>query len=71
VFRGLSWSSHQPHHFDVNAAGHVEGVLAVMLDVPDRHEEFAQWLENHGFAKERPLMRMMLGSGTPLEIHAK
>jgi GNAT superfamily N-acetyltransferase len=34
----------------------------VMLDVPDQHDEFAQWLENHGFVRDRPLMRMILGS---------
>ncbi|HEX2475376.1 MAG TPA: GNAT family N-acetyltransferase [Lacipirellulaceae bacterium] len=34
----------------------------VMLDVPDQHDVFAQWLENHGFVKERPLMRMIFSS---------
>jgi GNAT superfamily N-acetyltransferase len=34
----------------------------VLLDVPDRHEGFAQWLEDHGFARERPLVRMILSS---------
>jgi hypothetical protein len=34
----------------------------VMLDVPDQHAGFAQWLENHGFVRERPLMRMILSS---------
>jgi hypothetical protein len=34
----------------------------VMLDVLDQHDEFAQWLENHGFVRERPLMRMIFGS---------
>jgi GNAT superfamily N-acetyltransferase len=34
----------------------------VMLDVPDQHHGFAPWLENYGFVKERPLMRMILSS---------
>jgi ribosomal protein S18 acetylase RimI-like enzyme len=34
----------------------------VMLDVPDQHDLFAHWLENHGFVRERPLMRMIFGS---------
>jgi hypothetical protein len=34
----------------------------VMLDVPDQHDVFAQWIENHGFVRERPLMRMILAS---------
>jgi ribosomal protein S18 acetylase RimI-like enzyme len=34
----------------------------VMLDARDQHEVFAQWLERHGFVRERPLMRMILGS---------
>jgi GNAT superfamily N-acetyltransferase len=34
---------------------------AVMLDVPNQHDELTQWLENHGFVRERPLMRMILG----------
>jgi hypothetical protein len=34
----------------------------VMLDVPDRHHVFARWLENHGFVRERPLMRMIRSS---------
>jgi GNAT superfamily N-acetyltransferase len=34
----------------------------VMLDVPDQHAGFAQWLENHGFMRERPLMRMILSA---------
>ncbi len=34
----------------------------VMLDVPDQHDGFAQWLENHAFVRERPLMRMVFGS---------
>jgi hypothetical protein len=46
----------------------------VMLDVPDQHDGFAQWLENHGFVKERPLMRMVLSSdhsfGDPRQMMA-
>jgi GNAT superfamily N-acetyltransferase len=46
----------------------------VMLDVPDQHDVFAQWLANHGFVRERPLMRMILGSdhsfGDPCQIIA-
>jgi ribosomal protein S18 acetylase RimI-like enzyme len=34
----------------------------VMLDVPDQHAGFTQWLENHGFIRERPLMRMILSA---------
>ena len=34
----------------------------VMLDVPDQHDGFAQWLENHAFVRERPLMRMIRSS---------
>jgi GNAT superfamily N-acetyltransferase len=34
----------------------------VMLDVPDQHLDFAHWLENHGYVRERPLMRMILSS---------
>jgi GNAT superfamily N-acetyltransferase len=34
----------------------------VMLDVPDQHDVFVQWLENHGFVRERPLTRMILSA---------
>jgi GNAT superfamily N-acetyltransferase len=34
----------------------------VMLDVPDQHAGFTKWLENHGFVRERPLMRMILSA---------
>jgi GNAT superfamily N-acetyltransferase len=34
----------------------------VLLDALDRHDAFGGWLEEHGFVKERPLMRMTLGS---------
>jgi len=34
----------------------------VILDVPDQHDGFGQWLANHGFVRERPLMRMILSS---------
>jgi GNAT superfamily N-acetyltransferase len=34
----------------------------VILDVPDEHDGFAQWLEDHGFVRERPLIRMILSS---------
>jgi GNAT superfamily N-acetyltransferase len=46
----------------------------VMLDVPDQHHGFAQWLENHDFVGERPLMRMILSSdhsfGDPRRMYA-
>jgi GNAT superfamily N-acetyltransferase len=46
----------------------------LMLDVPDQHGEFAQWLENHGFERERALMRMILGAehsfGDPRQMFA-
>jgi ribosomal protein S18 acetylase RimI-like enzyme len=45
----------------VDFAGRRVG-LPVMLDVPDQHDGFAQWLENHGFVRDRPLMRMILSS---------
>jgi ribosomal protein S18 acetylase RimI-like enzyme len=34
----------------------------LILDVPDRHDVFAQWLEIHGFVRERQLMRMIFRS---------
>ena len=45
-----------------------------MLDVPDQHGVFAEWLENHGFVRERPLTRMILSSdhsfGDPSQMMA-
>jgi GNAT superfamily N-acetyltransferase len=38
----------------------------VMLDVPDQHDIFEQWLESRGFVKERSLMRMTLSSDPSL-----
>jgi ribosomal protein S18 acetylase RimI-like enzyme len=35
----------------------------IMLDAPDQHGAFGQWLHDHGFVRERPLMRMILSSG--------
>jgi hypothetical protein len=45
----------------VDFAGRRVGT-GVILDVPDQQGAFSQWLEKHGFERERPLMRMILGS---------
>ena len=38
----------------------------VFLDVPKRWSELAAWLEQAGFARQRPYLRMSLGSAAPL-----
>ena len=38
----------------------------VFLDVPKRWSELAAWLEQAGFVRQRPYLRMALGAGAPM-----
>lgn len=41
---------------------------AVFLDLPRAHREVAGWLEQQGFTRQRPFVRMTLGAATPPEV---
>ncbi len=42
----------------------------VFLDVPRAHQELARWLEQQGFSRQRPFVRMSLGATEPPRLSA-
>jgi GNAT superfamily N-acetyltransferase len=57
---------------DATAIALFEAVLAridgpCFIDVPDRQERLQSWLEDRGFAVQRPFTRMLIGRSEPLD----